>query len=211
MLYLLWPPLTIAHQAALSVGFLGQEYWSGLHFLLQQIFLIQGSNSCLLHWQADSYHWENIIIIVNICKNHVIIVIECLELIKHMQSHHSSLLSELHPCYRWESQAHEDWARDNNQGLPWKLRLSTTSLFWKFGLVLPLRHCLSWLWTASIFSLTFLVLLDRWALVFEGKAVMGLPWMLVLIQWTKDPSFLWWSLIPLRNQPLQLEHNCSCL
>ena len=31
-----------------------QEYWSGWHFLLQRIFLTQGSNLHLLHWQADS-------------------------------------------------------------------------------------------------------------------------------------------------------------
>ena len=31
----------------------GQEYWSGCHFLLQGIFLTQGSNSGLLHWQED--------------------------------------------------------------------------------------------------------------------------------------------------------------
>ena len=31
-----------------------QEEWSGFsHFLLQGIFLTQGSNPCLLHWQAD--------------------------------------------------------------------------------------------------------------------------------------------------------------
>ena len=38
----------------LSMGFPRQEYWSGLHFLLQGIFPIQGSNLRLLHWQADS-------------------------------------------------------------------------------------------------------------------------------------------------------------
>ena len=39
------------------MGFSGQEYWSGLHFLLQGIFLTQGLNPCLLHvlhWQVDS-------------------------------------------------------------------------------------------------------------------------------------------------------------
>ena len=35
-------------------GFPRQEYWSGLPFLLQGIFLTQGSNLHLLHWQADS-------------------------------------------------------------------------------------------------------------------------------------------------------------
>ena len=47
----LWPPWTIAHQAPLSMGF---PTGVGCYFLLQRIFLIQGSNSHLLHWQADS-------------------------------------------------------------------------------------------------------------------------------------------------------------
>ena len=46
-------PRTIAHRAPL-MGFPGQEYWSGLPFLLQGIFPAQGSNPCLLHWQVDS-------------------------------------------------------------------------------------------------------------------------------------------------------------
>ena len=40
------------------MGFLRQESWSGLHFLLQGIFPTQGSNShllCLLSQQADSF------------------------------------------------------------------------------------------------------------------------------------------------------------
>ena len=35
----------------LSVGFLRQEYWSGLPFPLQRIFPTQGSNPDLLHWR----------------------------------------------------------------------------------------------------------------------------------------------------------------
>ena len=36
---LLWPhELTVVHQALLSMGFSGQEYWVGGHFLLQGIF-----------------------------------------------------------------------------------------------------------------------------------------------------------------------------
>ena len=35
------------------MGFCRQEY-STCHFLLQGIFLTQGSNLCLLHWQTDS-------------------------------------------------------------------------------------------------------------------------------------------------------------
>ena len=43
------------------MGFLRQEYWSGLHFLLQGIFPIQGSNLHLLHCRQILYHrvtWE---------------------------------------------------------------------------------------------------------------------------------------------------------
>ena len=47
-------PRTVAVQAPLTMGFSRQEYWRGLHFLLQGIFLIQGSNPHLLHWQMDS-------------------------------------------------------------------------------------------------------------------------------------------------------------
>ena len=36
------------------MGFPGQEYWSGLHFLHQGIIPTQGSDLHLLHWQADS-------------------------------------------------------------------------------------------------------------------------------------------------------------
>ena len=39
---------TVAHQAPLSMGFSRQESWSGLHALLQGIFLTQGSNPCVL-------------------------------------------------------------------------------------------------------------------------------------------------------------------
>ena len=50
-------PWTIAHQAPLSMGFSRKEYWGGLPFLLQGIFLTRGSNPhflLLLHWQVDS-------------------------------------------------------------------------------------------------------------------------------------------------------------
>ena len=41
-------------QAPLSMGFFRQGYWSGLPFPTQGIFLSQGLNLCLLHWQEDS-------------------------------------------------------------------------------------------------------------------------------------------------------------
>ena len=47
----------VAHQAPPSMEFSRQEYWSGLHILLQGIFPTQESNPCLLHllhWQVDS-------------------------------------------------------------------------------------------------------------------------------------------------------------
>ena len=47
-------PWTGARQAALSMGFPRQEYWSQLPFPPPGIFLTQGSNPSLLHWQADS-------------------------------------------------------------------------------------------------------------------------------------------------------------
>ena len=47
-------PWTVAHQAPLSTEFCRQEYWSGLPARLQGIFLTQGSNQGLLHWQPGS-------------------------------------------------------------------------------------------------------------------------------------------------------------
>ena len=45
---------TVARQAPLSKGFLhGKNTGVGGRFLLQGIFLTQGSNLCLLHWKAD--------------------------------------------------------------------------------------------------------------------------------------------------------------
>ena len=46
-------PWTIAHQDPPSMGFPRQEYWSG-QFFLQGIFLTQGLNPRLLHWQEGS-------------------------------------------------------------------------------------------------------------------------------------------------------------
>ena len=46
-------PWTVACQFLLSMGFPRQEYWSGCHFLLQGIFLTQGLNLHVLHWQVD--------------------------------------------------------------------------------------------------------------------------------------------------------------
>ena len=55
---LLATPLTIAHQAPLSVGFSRQEYWSGLPCSPLGIFLTQGSNPSLLHHREDSLPLE---------------------------------------------------------------------------------------------------------------------------------------------------------
>ena len=54
-----WQPrgLTVACQVPLSMDFPGKNTEVGCSFLLQEIFLTQGSNLCLLsllHWQADS-------------------------------------------------------------------------------------------------------------------------------------------------------------
>ena len=45
----------LACPAPLSKEFPRKEYWSGCHFLLQGIFLIQGSNPCLLHCRHILY------------------------------------------------------------------------------------------------------------------------------------------------------------
>ena len=47
-------PWTVACQALLSMEFSRQQYWSGLPFPSPGIFLTQGSNSNLLHWQVAS-------------------------------------------------------------------------------------------------------------------------------------------------------------
>ena len=47
-------PWTVAHQAALPMGYSRQEYWWGCHFLLQQIFLTHICVLCPLHWWVDS-------------------------------------------------------------------------------------------------------------------------------------------------------------
>ena len=46
---------TIAHQAPLSMGFSRQEYWNGLHFLLQGIFPTQELNPGLRHCRQILY------------------------------------------------------------------------------------------------------------------------------------------------------------
>ena len=52
-IWLFAPLWTTVCQATLSMGFSGQEYWSGFHALLHGIFLTQGLNrlSCLLNSQ----------------------------------------------------------------------------------------------------------------------------------------------------------------
>ena len=48
-------PWAVACQAPLcSWDFPGKNTGVGCHFLLQGIFLTQGPNTCLLHWQTDS-------------------------------------------------------------------------------------------------------------------------------------------------------------
>ena len=50
-------PLAVVYQAPHLWDFPGKNTGVGFHFLLQRIFLIQGSNPCilpLLYWQADS-------------------------------------------------------------------------------------------------------------------------------------------------------------
>ena len=49
-------PWTLAHQASLSVGFPIKNTGVGCHYVLQGIFLTQGSNLSLLRWQADGFY-----------------------------------------------------------------------------------------------------------------------------------------------------------
>ena len=46
----------VAYQAPPSMGFSRQEYWSGVPFLLQRIFLTQGSEPDLPHCRQMLYH-----------------------------------------------------------------------------------------------------------------------------------------------------------
>ena len=48
-------PWTVAYQAFPSMGFSRQEYWSGLHFLLQEIFPTQGLNPSLPRCRQTLY------------------------------------------------------------------------------------------------------------------------------------------------------------
>ena len=48
-------PRTVAHQAALSVGFSRQKCWSGLPFPSSGLFLTQGLNPGLLHCTQTLY------------------------------------------------------------------------------------------------------------------------------------------------------------
>ena len=52
--YLFVTPWTVALQAPLSVGFPSKNPGVSCHFLLRGFYQTQGSNLCLLPWQADS-------------------------------------------------------------------------------------------------------------------------------------------------------------
>ena len=49
-------PWTVAYQAPPSMGFYRKEYWNGLPFLLQGIFLTQGLNLGLSYCRQMLYH-----------------------------------------------------------------------------------------------------------------------------------------------------------
>ena len=77
-------PGTVARQAPLSMGFFRQEYWSGLHFLLQRILPTRGLNLCLLrhlcllcllHWPEDSvplHHLQALIAFMRLYRQNLI-------------------------------------------------------------------------------------------------------------------------------------------
>ena len=50
-------PWAVAHQAPLSMDFLGKSTGTDCHFLLQVIFLTQGLNLCPLHCSQILYQW----------------------------------------------------------------------------------------------------------------------------------------------------------
>ena len=50
-------PWTVAHQTPLLLDFPGKNTGMGFHFLLQGIFLTQGSNLCLLYCRQILYPW----------------------------------------------------------------------------------------------------------------------------------------------------------
>ena len=58
--------------------FLRQEYWSGCHFLLQGIFLTQGSNLLFLHWQVSSLplrHQGSLILLHALLQLHMLFLV----------------------------------------------------------------------------------------------------------------------------------------
>ena len=67
-------PWTVARRLFCPLDFSGKNTWVGCFFLLQGIFLTEGSNPCLLHWQAKSLplsHLGSPIICMNDQKNSV--------------------------------------------------------------------------------------------------------------------------------------------
>ena len=59
----LWPPRMVATRLLRPWDFPGKNTGVGCHFLLQGIFLTQGSNLQLLHllhWQADCRHYSHL-------------------------------------------------------------------------------------------------------------------------------------------------------
>ena len=53
-------PWAAAYQASPPLGFSGPGYWVGCHFLLQGIFLTQGSNPGLPHCRQTLYHLSHL-------------------------------------------------------------------------------------------------------------------------------------------------------
>ena len=47
-----------------GLGFSRQEFGVGCHFLLQGIFLTQGLNLSLLHWQTDSLPLSHLLLLL---------------------------------------------------------------------------------------------------------------------------------------------------
>ena len=127
---------TVDHQAPLSMGFSRQEYWSGYcHFLLQGIFLTQGSNLCLISSLASAGRlftteppWRPLITSPHLIKTNSGYILE----------HLLSLLNCKHPNAAWGSNS-----MPTLNMLSWFIATSRQDLLciWGFRIAQALKLC----------------------------------------------------------------------
>ena len=98
-------PWIVAHQALCPRDFPGENTWMDSHFLLQMIFLTQGSNPCLLHVSRIAGTFFTTIVVQNVpamCETWV----QSLgweDLLEKRKATHSSILAWRIPRTRKES------------------------------------------------------------------------------------------------------------